>query len=90
MHINSQDFDLLTDTAMGWKGNGWEIQSDRFSDEVSFNWAVCYWVDSAASLVLAKMFLKGHHHAYEQSYDENMESYILLTNYDSHNMAVSA
>jgi len=26
MHITYQDFDLLTDSAMGWKGNGWEYR----------------------------------------------------------------
>jgi len=90
MDITAKDFDALTDTAMGWKGNGWEIQSDRFTDMVTFDWAVCYWVDSAASLILAKTFLQDNGHSYQESYDENMESYILLTNYDSYNMAVSA
>jgi hypothetical protein len=90
MKITAKDFDALTETIMGWKGNDWEIQADRFTDKVSFNWAVCYWIDSAASTILARTFLEANGHAFEQSYDENMESYILLTNYDSYNMAVSA
>jgi len=90
MHITYQNFDLLTDSAMGWKGNGWEIQADRFTDRVSFKWAVCYWVESPASLILARTFLQDHDHPYEQSYDQSMESYILLTNYDAHKLAVSA
>jgi hypothetical protein len=90
MNITAKDFDALTDTVMGWKGNGWEIQSDRFTDMVTFDWAVCYWVDSASSLILAKTFLQNNGHSYQESYDENMESYILLTNYDSYNMAVIA
>ena len=90
MKITAKDFDALTDTAMGWKGNGWEVQADRFTDKVSFDWSVCYWVDSAASLILARTFLDNNDHSYQESYDENMKSYILLTNYDSYNMAVSA
>ena len=90
MKITAKDFDALTETIMGWKGNGWEIQADRFTDKVSFDWAVCYWIDSVASMILARTFLEDNGHDFEQSYDENMESYILLTNYDSYNMAVSA
>lgn len=90
MKITAKDFDALTETIMGWKGNGWEIQADRFTDKVSFDWAVCYWIDSVASMILARTFLEDNGHVFEQSYDENMESYILLTNYDSYNMAVSA
>jgi hypothetical protein len=90
MKITAKDFDSLTETIMGWKGNGWEIQADRFTDKVSFDWAVCYWIDSVASMILARTFLEDNGHAFEQSYDENMESYILLSNYDSYNMAVSA
>jgi hypothetical protein len=90
MKVTAKDFDALTDTIMGWKGNDWEIQADRFTDKVSFDWAVCYWVESAANLILARTFLEDNDHAFQVSYDENMESYILLTNYDSYNMAVSA
>jgi hypothetical protein len=90
MKITAKDFDALTETIMGWKGNDWEIQADRFTDKVSFDWAVCYWIDSVASMILARTFLEDNGHVFEQSYDENMESYILLTNYDSYNMAVSA
>ena len=90
MKITAKDFDALTDTIMGWKGNDWEIQADRFADKVSFDWSVCYWVDSAANMILARTFLEDNDYAFQQSYDENMESYILLTNYDSYNMAVSA
>lgn len=90
MKITAKDFDALTDTVMGWKGNGWEVQSDRFLDKVSFDWAVCYWVDSAASLILARTFLEDNDHAFEESYDQATESYILLTNFDMYEMAVLA
>lgn len=89
MKITAKDFDALTDTVMGWKGNDWEAQSDRFLDKVSFDWAVCYWVDSAASLILARTFLENNEYPFEESYDDNMESYILLTNFDMYEMAVA-
>jgi hypothetical protein len=90
MKITAKDFDLLTDTAMGWKGNDWEIQSHRFTNNVTFDWVAVYWFDSATNMILARTFLEQNGHAYQESYDENMESFVLLTNYDSYNMAVTA
>jgi hypothetical protein len=90
MKITEKDFDMLTETVMGWKGNDWHLQNHRFLDAVSFDWAVCYWVESPANLILARTFLDDNNHEWEISYDENMESYIILTNYDSYRMAITA
>jgi len=90
MKITANDFDLLTDTAMGWKGNDWESQADRFTKSVSFDWVAVYWFDSITNMILARTFLEQNGHDYQESYDENMESFVLLTNYDSYNMAVTA
>ena len=90
MKIIAKDFDNLTDTVMGWKGNDWELQADRFSDKPSFDWAVVCWYDSVISMILARTFLEQNDYAFQESYDHNMESWVLLTNYDSFNMAVSA
>jgi len=91
MKITEKDFDLLTETIMGWKGNDWHLQNHRFLDDVSFDWAVCYWVGClATSMILARTFLEQNDHKYQVSYDESLESFVLLTNYDSHNMAVAA
>lgn len=90
MKITATDFDSLTDTIMGWKGNDWEIQADRFTNNVKFDWAVCCWYDSVVSMIMARTFLEQNQHAFQESYDHNMESWVLLTNYDSFNMAVSA
>ena len=91
MKITVEDFELLIETAMAWKGNDWESQSQRFTEDVTFDWKVCYWVEgSAASMILARTFLEQNGYDYQESYDENLEAFILLTNYDAHNMAVSA
>jgi proteasome lid subunit RPN8/RPN11 len=90
MRITAKDFDNLTDTVMGWKGNDWELQADRFSDKPAFDWAVVCWYDSVVSMIMARTFLEQNDYAYQESYDNNMESWVLLTNYDSFNMAVSA
>jgi proteasome lid subunit RPN8/RPN11 len=90
MTITAKDFDNLTDTVMGWKGNDWELQADRFSDKPAFDWAVVCWYDSVIAMIMARTFLENNHHAFQESYDHNMESWVLLTNYDSFNMAVSA
>jgi hypothetical protein len=90
MNITEQDFDLLTESIMGWKGNGWEVQADRFTNGVTFDWTACYWFNTPSNMILARTFLENNGHTFQQSYDENMGYYILLTNYDCHNMAVSA
>jgi len=90
MKITAKDFDNLTDTVMGWKGNDWEMQTDRFSDKPTFDWAVVCWYDSVISMIMARTFLQQNDYAFQESYDHNMESWVLLTNYDSFNMAVSA
>lgn len=90
MKITVKDFDNLTDTVMGWKGNDWELQGDRFADKPSFDWAVVCWYDTVISMIMARTFLEQNDYAFQESYDHNMESWVLLTNYDSFNMAVSA
>jgi len=90
MKITAKDFDNLTDTVMGWKSNDWELQGDRFADKPSFNWAVVCWYDTVISMIMARTFLEQNDYAFQESYDHNMESWVLLTNYDSFNMAVSA
>ena len=90
MKITAKDCDNLTDTVMGWKGNDWELQGERFSDKPSFDWAVVCWYDTVISMIMARTFLEQNDYAFQESYDHNMESWVLLTNYDSFNMAVSA
>lgn len=90
MKITEKDFDMLTETVMAWKGNDWHLQNHRFLDDVSWEWAVCYWVENQANLILARTFLEQNDYAFEMSYDEAMDSYILLTNYDSYRMAITA
>jgi len=90
MKITAKDFDNLTDTVMGWKSNDWELQGDRFADKPSFDWAVVCWYDTVISMIMARTFLEQNDYAFQESYDHNMESWVLLTNYDSFNMAVSA
>ena len=90
MKITAKDFDNLTDTVMGWKGNDWELQADRFSDKPTFDWAVVCWYDSVISMIMARTFLEQNDYPFQESYDHNMECWVLLTNYDSFNMAVSA
>jgi len=41
-------------------------------------------------MIMARTFLEQNDYAFQESYDHNMESWVLLTNYDSFNMAVSA
>ena len=90
MKITAKDFDNLTDTVMGWKGNDWELQAERFADKPQEDWAVICWYDSVVSMIMARSFLQDNNYSHQETYDHNMESWVLLTNYDSFNMAVSA
>jgi hypothetical protein len=90
MKLTEKDFDMLTETVMAWNGNDWHLQNHRFLDDVSYDWKVCYWVESVSNLILARTFLEQNDHAYELSFDEALESYVLLTNYDSYRMAIVA
>ena len=91
MKITEKDFDMLTETVMSWKGNDWHLQNHRFLDDVSYDWAVVYWVgNSAASMILARTFLEQNGHDHQVSYDESLDSFVLLSNYDSHRMAITA
>jgi len=87
--ITATDFDFLTDTVMGWKGNNWESQDGRFTGNLSYEWAIICWYDSRLNFIMARSFLKANNYEYVESYDQHMDAYVLLTNYDSFNMAVS-
>jgi hypothetical protein len=81
MFITEEDFELLSSIKMQWNGYDWELQADRFIDGVSFDFQWAYWFDGRAELILARTFLMQREIAFQVSYDEVMESYVIVTDY---------
>lgn len=78
----AKDFEALINTKMQWAGYGWKSQTERFVAELYNDWDWAYWLDDAASMILAKMFLDQNGRGYQYAYDKNTENYIIVTNYD--------
>ncbi|CAB4161722.1 hypothetical protein UFOVP1201_5 [uncultured Caudovirales phage] len=83
MLITAKDFEALSNTKMQWAGYGWESQSDRFDQELFYEWPWAYWFEDAASMILARMFLFNLGRGFEFAYDEATDNYIIVTNYNS-------
>lgn len=81
MFITEEDFELLSSVKMQWNGYDWELQADRFIDGISFEYQWGYWFDSRAELILARNFLMQREISFQESYDEAMVSYVIVTDY---------
>lgn len=81
MLITAEDFEALTNTRMQWAGYDWQDKGDRFSPSITFNWTWAYWVDDAASIILAKNFLYQREIDFEAAFDEATGNYIIVTDY---------
>ena len=87
--MTPQDFDLLSDTQMGWGNEGWmdQVNDGRFEDtEIAIlaqpmQWA--YWFDSPISCILAKSYLASNKMAYYTTYDLASESWVIFTDYST-------
>jgi hypothetical protein len=79
MKITEKDFNRLWDTSMAW-GKDWQVQSDRFDADVSFDWKQAYWFDSYSQIVLARMFFIDENIPYQISADESF-GWVLLTDH---------
>ena len=87
MKLTNEDFTRLFDCAMAW-GLDWKEQADRFEPtpkEFRFQWV--YWFDSYSALLLARLFLDEDGWQSESLWDEDLEQWILLTNYEFNEIA---
>ena len=87
MKLTNEDFTRLFDSAMAW-GLDWKEQADRFdptAKEFRFQWV--YWFDSYSALLLARLFLDEDGWQSESLWDEDLEQWILLTNYEFNEIA---
>jgi len=81
MFITEEDFEMLSSIKMQWNGYDWELQADRFIDGISFEFQWAYWLETRAELILARNFLMQRQIRFEESYDEAMESFVIVTDY---------
>jgi hypothetical protein len=81
MLITEQDFDMLSNTQMQWNGYDWEIQADRFESHVTFDHLWAFWFDNRTALILARNFLVQREIKFQETYDEALEQYVILTDY---------
>lgn len=81
IQITEQDFESLWVTSMEW-GTYWQDKAERFTDSVSYDWAQAYWFNSYPALILARAFLTEQGHETQLTFDEGMDNWLLLTNYE--------
>ena len=81
MIVTEKDFDRLTTSSMLWAGTDWKAQSVRFDDGTTFDWKIGYWFENTSALILAKHCLTNLGFPFQETYDDAMDEYILLTNY---------
>jgi len=89
MIITEKDFDSLSNTMMQWAGYDWEVQADRFTSEIGFQWGWAYWFNDAVSMILAKNFLIQREVAFDVTYDEAVDNYLIVTDYVTSDMVVA-
>jgi hypothetical protein len=89
MFITENDFNMLSNTQMQWNGYDWEIQSDRFTDGISFEFQWAFWFDSLPALIMARTFLMQREIKFEETYDDALEQFVILTDYSVDELSVA-
>jgi hypothetical protein len=81
MQLTAEDFDMLTEQQMQFKGQDWEIQNARFSTAPNYEHEYIYWVTNQAELVLATKYLQQQGFDYQTNYDLKFDQPFFTTNY---------
>ena len=89
MLITEQDFNMLSNTQMQWNGYDWEIQADRFTENISFEFQCAFWFDSLPALIMARTFLMQREIKFQETYDDALEQFVILTDYSVDDLAVA-
>lgn len=86
MALTKNDYDNLWNVATQWRDNNWTAQIDggRFSSDddkrPASDWEWAYWFDDYGSVLWAKFYLISKKIAYEITYDNNSDEWVILTN----------
>ena len=81
--LNALNFERLTESQMQFAGQNWEIQNDRFDQEMNYEHEYIFWVESYAALILATHYLKDIGYSYNESYDSAVDMWCFTTDYPS-------
>ena len=90
MEITAQDFEYLFETAMEWDATAWKDQELRFDFNVEVAKGHIYWVENYASMLLCRDFLNTRGFFCVESFDEALEQWVFISDYDFHAARVSA
>jgi hypothetical protein len=90
MNITPQDFEYLFETAMEWDLAGWEGQEARFDFQTEVKQGHIYWVENYASMILCREFLNTRGFFCVESFDEALEQWAFISDYDFHAARVGA
>jgi len=89
MFITENDFNMLSNTQMQWSGYDWETQADRFTQDITFDHQWAFWFDSLPALIMARTFLMQREIKFQETYDDALEQFVILTDYSVDELAVA-
>lgn len=82
MRITAEDFNYLAETQMQWAGYEWEVQADRFNTpDLSFQYQWAFWFESMPAMIMARTYLQQCEIEFQQTFDESLEQWVLLTDF---------
>jgi len=88
LEIDDQDFWRLYETRMFWCGgpDNWPAQSNRFTptnlaESIDWNYRNAYWMGEYANVILARAYLVSVGHEYQVLWDDETNSYVILTDF---------
>ena len=90
MQISAQDFENLFETTMEWDLELWKDQEARFDFPREVAKGYIYWVENYATMMFCREFLVTHGHSYFPSFDEALEQWAFISDYDFSSARVSA
>ena len=84
LKMDKADFEALSNTYLAFN-KSWDkqIKAGRF-DGIQSNpgYSVIYWFDNALALIIAKSYLASINEGFRVCYDNNLDEYSIITNYE--------
>jgi len=84
LQMDVKDFEALSNTYMAFN-KSWDkqIKAGRFTGiQSNPGYSVIYWFDNALALIIAKSYLTSISQSFRDLYDNNLEEYVIVTNFE--------
>lgn len=84
LEMDKADFEALSNTYMAFN-KSWDkqIRAGRFLGiQSNPGYSVIYWFDNNLALIIAKSYLASLNQSFKVLYDNNLEEYAIVTNYE--------